>query len=131
VAELHGNARSLLRALQIEQIAQKVSGVTEIRNELIVDDDVARTATTALRHAPDLQLDQSSVSVELGMVHVRARSATSVDCALALLALRPIIGVRGVRIDLELRPAADAEHDLPRRVTLQWWRPATVNARGV
>ena len=129
VAELQGNARSLLRALHVEQVAEQVNGVVDVRNKLIIDDDLARTAAAALTHEPRLHLDELCISAVLGVVHIRARAGSITDCAGVLLAVQPIAGLRGVEGEFELARASTDPGDLPRQMSLHWRRPLSRDTR--
>ncbi len=128
VASLSGHVRTLLGAVEADLLAQNVPGIVEVRNDLIVDDELKRVVVDALRRDPHLQISHLSATADLGTIRLRGRAASPEQCALALLIARGIAGVRAVVCEFDVNPPDIEVQVVPptslRQFRLEWTRPA-------
>ncbi len=128
VAFLSGYVRTLLRAVDADLLAHQIPGIVEVRNDLIIDDDLKQAVVNALRRDPHLHIVDLSVEAELGTIRIRGRAASPEQCALALLTARRVEGVSRVVCAFDVEPPEIEVQVAPaisqRQFQLQWSRPA-------
>lgn len=130
VAFLTGHVRTLLRAVEAEMLAQEISGIIEVHNDLTVDDELKQAVVDALRRDPQMDIVDLSVEVELGTIRLRGRATSPEHCALVLMRTRGIEGVSRVVCLFDVDPPSIEVRGAPAisrsQVQMQWSRPATV-----
>jgi len=139
VVTLRGAIRSLPEKWAAEQAALRVAGVKAVANEIEVellpiarrtDADIAKSAVNALEWNTHVPKDRVKVEVEEGRVKLEGLVEWRYQREAAESAVRHIIGVKGVRNEIKVKPAATPT-EVGEKVEKALKRSAEVDARQV
>lgn len=107
MVELRGNVRSLALKFAAQQIAHRIEGVQEVRNTLLVDDELRRRVLRALAADPLLERAALACDVDRGLVRLTGTVATAAQHARGLAVARSVAGLRVLDYAVEIGGAGD------------------------
>ena len=124
VVTLTGIVESTSEKVTAENAVQRVSGVKAVANDLTIritarmeqsDADIATAAASALRWNSDVPHDTIRISVDHGWVTLKGEVEWQYQKMAAAAAVQPLLGVRGIRNDISLKPRVspvDVKHKI-------------------
>jgi len=139
VVTLNGHVSSLPEKWEAQRAAERVAGVKAIANEIEVrlpgistrtDEDIARTAVTALTWDTSVPQDRIKVTVDSGWITLTGDVDWHYQRLAAENAVHRLIGVRGVINNLTVKPRA-AVKDVKTKLEAALQRNASLEAKRI
>jgi osmotically-inducible protein OsmY len=139
VVTLTGHLDTFAEKHAVERAVHRVAGVRGIAHELDVklaaehkrsDSEIAQAATAALRWNSRIPDGSILVDVENGWITLTGEVDWSYQAAQAVKCIRPLVGLRGLRNKITIRPRANPQ-DIGAEITAALTRQATREAKHI
>ena len=139
VVTLSGRVDQYNKKLAAEQAAQRVAGVRVVAEDIEVklpgtllrtDSEIAEAVSNALKWHSSVNEDAIEVKVEDGWIYLDGNVEWEYQKRAAEIAVRDLIGVKGVLNRIHIKPSLDAR-DIKSKIAATFHRSATVDSGNV
>ncbi|MBL7858907.1 MAG: BON domain-containing protein [Cyclobacteriaceae bacterium] len=139
VVTLSGRVDQYSKKLAAEQAAQRVAGVRVVAEDIVVklpgtllrtDTEIAQAVSNALKWHASVNEDVIEVKVEDGWIYLDGTVEWEYQKRAAEIAIRDLIGVKGVLNRIHIKPSLDA-HDIKSKIAATFHRSATIDSGNV
>jgi osmotically-inducible protein OsmY len=140
IVALNGTVRSLSQKWAAERIAQRVSGVKAVTDELVVklsadsersDTDIARAAVNALDWNDSVPRNRVKVIVEYGRITLQGEVQFQYERIAAEHAVRRLVGVKNVSNLISVKPPHVSPVDVKKKIEQALERAAALDAKKI
>jgi osmotically-inducible protein OsmY len=140
IVALNGTVKSLSQKWTAERVAQQISGVKAVADELVVklpgdsertDTDIARAAVNALDWNESVPRNRVKVVIEHGRVTLQGEVQFQYEKVAAEHSVRSLVGVRDVSNVISVKPPRVSPSDVKNKIEQALERAAALDARTI